>query len=96
MPMFDASTVTGVSNTEFLGYAQYEEAINDYKTPHVDSSEWFKNNKSSEDQHSNLPANGFKLSVAVRYDSLFAKKFPSSTVAKYISVFVFLFFLGEK
>ena len=40
MPMFDASTVTGVSTSEFLGYPQYEEAINDYKTPRVDSPEW--------------------------------------------------------
>ena len=83
MPMFDASTVTGVSTSEFLGYAQYEKAMNDYKTPHVDSTEWFQNNKSSEDQHRDLPANGFKLNVAVRYDSLFAGKFPRSTVAKY-------------
>ena len=74
------------STSEFLGYAEYEEAINDYKTPHVDSPEWFHKNKSSEDQHRDLPANGFKLNVAVRYDSLFARKFPSSTVAKYISI----------
>ena len=90
MPMFDASTVTGVSTSEFLGYAQYEKAMNDYKTPHVDSSERFQNNKSSEYQHRDLPANGFKLNVAVRYDTLFAGKFPRSTVAKYISINVSL------
>ena len=83
MPMFDASTVTGISKSEFLGFDQYGEAITDYKTPHVDSPEWFQKNKSREDQHRDLPANGFKLNVAVRYDTLFAGKFPRSTVAKY-------------
>ena len=85
MPMFDASTITGVSTSKFLGFDQYGEAINDYKVPHVDSSQWFKKNRASKDQRLDLPANGFKLNVAVRYDTLFARKFPSSTVAKYIS-----------
>ena len=35
MPMFDASTVTGLSTSEFLGYAGYGKAINDYKEPHL-------------------------------------------------------------
>ena len=29
-----------------------------------------------------FPANGFKLNVAVRYDTLFAQNFPNSTVYK--------------
>ena len=95
MPMFDASTVTGISKFEFLGFDQYGEAITDYKTPHVDSPEWFQKNKSREDQHRDLPANGFKLNVAVRYDTLFAGKFPRSTVAKYISINVSLLTLLE-
>ena len=84
MSMFEASTISGVSTFEFFGFDRYGEAINDYKIPHVDSSEWFQKNKSSEDQLHDLPANGFKLNVAVRYDTSFARKFPSSTVAKYI------------
>ena len=42
MPMFEASTISGVSTFEFFGFDQYGEAINDYKIPHVDSSEWFQ------------------------------------------------------
>ena len=81
MTMFEANAVSGISTAEFLGYGDGE-AVDEYKDPQVDSSDRSSKNKGSDRQTQPFPANGFKLNVAVRYDTLFAQQFPSSTVAK--------------
>ena len=82
MTMFEANAVTGISTAEFFGYGYDGETHDDYRVPHVDSSDWPSKNESSDRQTQPFPANGYELNVAVRYDTLFAQKFPSSTVAK--------------
>ena len=82
MTMFEANAVIGISTAQFVDYGYNGEAHDDYLDPHVDSSDQPSKNESSDRQTQPFPANGYKLSVAVRYDSLFAQNFPSSTVAK--------------
>lgn len=82
MTMFEANAVTGISTAHFFGHGYNGEAHDDYIYPPVDSSDWSSENESSDRQTQPFPANGFKLNVAVRYDTLFAQNFPTSTVAK--------------
>ena len=84
MTMFEANAVTGISTAQFVGYGYDGEAHDDYidVSLDVDSSDWSSKNESSDRQTQPFPANGYKLNVAVRYDTLFAQNFPSSAVAK--------------
>ena len=82
MTMFEANAVAGISTAAFFGGGGDGEEVDEYKDPHVDSSDMPPKNNGSDRQTPPFPANGFKLNVAVRYDTLFAQKFPSSTVAK--------------
>ena len=81
MTMFEANAVAGISTAPFFGNSGDGEQVDSFREPHVDSSLPPKNN-GSDRQSPPFPANGFKLNVAVRYDTLFAQNFPSSTVAK--------------
>ena len=80
MTMFEANAVTGISTAPFVGYGNDRESHDDYRD--VDFSDWSSKNESSNRQTQPFPANGYELNVAVRYDTLFAQNFPSSTVAK--------------
>ena len=82
MTMFEANAVAGITTAAFFGSGGDGEEVDEYKFPPVDSSDLPPKNKSNDRQTQSFPANGFKLSVAVRYDTLFAQNFPSSTVAK--------------
>ena len=82
MTMFEANAVTGISTAPFVGYGNDRESHDDYIDVNVDSSIWSSKNESSDRQTPPFPANGYELNVAVRYDTLFAQNFPSSTVAK--------------
>ena len=81
MTMFEVNAVAGISTAPFFGYGGDGEQVDGFREPHVDSGLLPKNN-GSDRQTPPFPANGFKLNVAVRYDTLFAQNFPSSTVAK--------------
>ena len=82
MTMFEANAVDGVSTAAFFGSGGDGEEVDDYKFPPVDFSDLPPKNKSSDRQTQSFPAGGFKLNVAVRYDTKFAQNFPSATVAK--------------
>ena len=81
MTMFEVNAVAGISTAPFFGNGGDGEQVDSFREPHVDYGLPPKNN-SSDRQSPPYPAGGFKLNVAVRYDSLFAQNFPSSTVAK--------------
>ena len=81
MTMFEVNAVAGISTAPFFGNGGDGEQVDSFREPHVDSGLPPKNN-GSKAQSPPFPAGGFKLNVAVRYDTLFAQKFPSSTVAK--------------
>ena len=81
MTMFEANAVAGISTAPFFGNGGDGEQVDSFREPHVDSGLPPKTN-GSDRQIPPFPANGFKLNVAVRYDTLFAQNFPSSTVPK--------------
>ena len=81
MTMFEVNAIAGISTAPFFGNGGDEEQVDSFREPHVDSGLPPKNNGSNR-QSPPYPADGFKLNVAVRYDTLFAQNFPSSTVAK--------------
>ena len=87
MTMFEANAVSGIDTAAFFGGSGNGQEVDEYKVPHIDFSDLPPKNNGSDRQTPPYPANGFKLNVAVRYDTLFAQKFPSSTVAKYIMNF---------
>ena len=81
MTMFEVNAVAGVSTAPFFHNGGDGEQVDSFREPHVDSGLPPRNN-SSDRQSPPYPTCGFKLNVAVRYDTLFAQNFPSSTDAK--------------
>ena len=81
MTLFEVNAVAGISTAPFFGNGGDGEQVDSFREPHVDSGLPPKSN-GSDRQSPPYPAGGFKLNVAVRYDTLFAQNFPSSTVAK--------------
>ena len=81
MTLFEVNAVAGISTAPFFHNGGDGEQVDSFREPHVDSGLPPKNN-SSDRQSPLYPSGGFKLNVAVRYDTLFAQNFPSSTVAK--------------
>ena len=79
MTMFEANAVAGISTAPFFGNGGDGEQVDSFREPHVDSGLPPKNKTTKSPPY---PTDGFKLNVAVRYDSLFASNFPSSAVAK--------------
>ena len=82
MTLFEVNAVAGISTAPFFHNGGDGEQVDSFREPHIDSGLPPKNN-SSDRQTPPYPAGGFKLNVAVRYDTLFAQNFPHSTVAKY-------------
>ena len=82
MTLFEVNAVAGISTAPFFHNGGDGEQVDSFREPHVDSGLPPKNN-SSDRQSPPYPSGGFKLNVAVRYDTLFAQNFPNSTVAKY-------------
>ena len=81
MTMFEVNAFAGISTVPFFGNEGHGEQVDSFREPHVDSGLPPKN-ISSDRQSPPYPTCGFKLNVAVRYDTLFAQNFPSSTDAK--------------
>merc|ERR1711971_370626 len=79
MTLFEVNAVAGISTAPFFGNGGDGEQVDSFKEPPFLPP---KNNGSKGLKSPPYPAGGFNLNVAVRYDTLFASNFPSSTVAK--------------
>ena len=82
MTLFEVNAVAGISTAPFFGNGGDGEQVDSFIEPPADFDLPPKNNGSKGLKSPPYPDDGFKLNVAVRYDTLFASKFPSSTVAK--------------
>ena len=80
MTLFEVNAVAGISTAPFFGNGGDGEQVDSFREPPVDSG-WPPKNNGSKGLKS-YPTYGFQLKVAVRYDTLFAENFPTSTVAK--------------
>ena len=79
MTLFEVNAVAGISTAPFFHHDGEGEQVDSFREPHVDSGLPPKNKTTKSPPY---PAGGFKLNVAVRYDTLFAENFPSNTTAK--------------
>ena len=79
MTLFEVNAVAGISTAPFFGNGGDGEQVDTFRETHVDSGLPPKNKTTKSPP---FPAGGFKLNVAVRYDTLFASNFPSSPVAQ--------------
>ena len=79
MTLFEVNAVAGISTAPFFGNGGDGEQVDSFKEPPFLPP---KNNGSKGLKSPPYPAGGFKLNVAVRYDSLFASKFGSGSVAR--------------
>ena len=80
MSMFEVNTKFGISNLD-SGFNTANEAVDEIMIPPLQNiSRYYP---MSMRQSPPFPADGFELSVAVRYDTLFSNQFGSQAVPRY-------------
>ena len=74
--MFEANTINGISNSDFQRpIPGLEPMVLKHLTITSNGSRVYQQGEIDIDQRQSIPANGYKLNLAVRYDNGFANKF---------------------
>ena len=82
--MFEVDAKKGFSTSE---RKMPEGMVDEVFWPEISKDQKRIQNNETDRQTPSIPENGFKLNLAIRYDHLFAAKFPGTEEKRYILLF---------
>ena len=84
MAMFEVDADSGFSISERKKRMKMPVGmVDEVKWPEISKDQKRIQNNETDRQTPSIPENGFKLNLAIRYDSLFAAKFPGTEEKRY-------------